>query len=266
MKSAREMNKSRLVILAAAAIACIQAVCGAQETPFDYGDVFARANGYYRANNYDKALAQYTAIISHGLESGNIYFNMGNCYFKKGDLGNAAVYYARARALIPRDSDLEANYSYLKTQLGIGSEAQGFAGGRLVRMLDRICDGASIDMLTVAIACGYVGLCLFLILSLYIGLLKKIRVVLVCVTVVACALAMVALKRKVDYWNRCAIVVAQKCEAKFEPSDSATTYFTLGQGSAVEVVESSGNWSKIRRSDGRAGWLHKDALAWLAGA
>jgi tetratricopeptide (TPR) repeat protein len=266
MKRACRMSRNRIVVLLGMALLCAHAVCWAQEKTFNYNQAFARANGYYRENKYDAALAQYDSIVAFGLESGNIYFNMGNCYYKKGDLGDAALYYARARVLIPGDRDLEANYSYLKSQLGIESDAQGFAGGRFVRMLDRIFDTASIDTLTVGLACVYLGFCLFLVLSVYFRHLRKVRVPVIGVLVVICALAMVAMKRKIDYRMRCAIVVAQKSEVKFEPLDSATTYFALGRGLAVEVVESSGNWSKIRRSDGKAGWVHTDALKRLAGA
>ena len=48
-------------------------------------------------------------ILKHGIESGNVYYNIGNCYFKSHNYGHAMLYYKKAKKFIPHDKDLNNN-------------------------------------------------------------------------------------------------------------------------------------------------------------
>ena len=78
-------------------------VCAGQGAFFDEG------NQRYQAGDFDGALERYAQILDDGLESGELYYNIGNTYFKLGELGPAILYYERARRLMPSDGDLLAN-------------------------------------------------------------------------------------------------------------------------------------------------------------
>jgi len=250
------VNKKLFITLGVAC--CMRVCCFAQEAQFDYRLACARANSLYRENKYDQALQGYESVIARGFESGNIYYNIGNCYFKKGALGKAAVSYERAGLLIPRDSDLKSNYAYLKSLLNAGPEV--FPGNRVMKLIDRATAGVDIDFLTILFSLAYTALCVFLIVSLFLAPLRRQRIPVAIIAVFLCACCAAALKRKIDYRSTCAMVIAQKSEVKFEPFEGATTYFLVGEASKVEVLETSKNWSKIRRFDAKAGWLHKEAL------
>ena len=78
-------------------------VCAGQEAFFDEG------NQRYQNGDFDGAVASYARILEAGLESGDLYYNLGNTYFKRGEIGPAILYYERARRLMPADEDLLAN-------------------------------------------------------------------------------------------------------------------------------------------------------------
>ena len=78
-------------------------VCAGQGAFFDEG------NQRYQEGDFDGALERYAQILDDGLESGELYYNIGNTYFKLGELGPAILYYERARRLMPGDGDLLAN-------------------------------------------------------------------------------------------------------------------------------------------------------------
>ena len=84
------------------------------ERESDTGYIFYKANALYEEGKYDEAIEVYTGLIDQGLESGNLYYNIGNCYFKKGELGKAIVNYERANKLIPDDSDLKSNHDFAR--------------------------------------------------------------------------------------------------------------------------------------------------------
>ena len=67
---------------------------------------FYKANSASQAGDYDGALKLYREITDSGFVSAAVYYNIANCYMKKGELGRALVGYERALRLSPRDSDL----------------------------------------------------------------------------------------------------------------------------------------------------------------
>ncbi|KJU84184.1 hypothetical protein MBAV_003620, partial [Candidatus Magnetobacterium bavaricum] len=79
-------------------------------------EVFQKASAYYAQGKYDSAIARYEGLLAAGVESGNLYYNLGNCYFKAGDIGRSILSYERAGRLIPHDPDLKANYEFVLSQ------------------------------------------------------------------------------------------------------------------------------------------------------
>ena len=75
----------------------------------------------YKNGDYSKAIENYQLIIDGGWESGSIYYNLGNSYFRQGKIGKAILYFERARLFIPRDSDLQFNEKYARSSVGIQS-------------------------------------------------------------------------------------------------------------------------------------------------
>ena len=66
---------------------------------------------------YSKAIAHYTTIIEDGgVKNGKLYYNIGNAYLLKGDIGKAIVNYRRGLELLPGDYQIEKNLEYARTQ------------------------------------------------------------------------------------------------------------------------------------------------------
>ncbi|MDX9788830.1 MAG: hypothetical protein RBT11_18780 [Desulfobacterales bacterium] len=70
---------------------------------------------YYEAKNYTEAVAVFEKLVFDGIRNGKLFYNLGNAYLKKGDLGPAVLWYERAMALISGDPDLQFNLSYAKS-------------------------------------------------------------------------------------------------------------------------------------------------------
>ena len=75
----------------------------AQEAFFDEG------NRRYREGDYAGAVELYGRILESGVESGELHYNLGNAWFRLGELGPAILHYERARRIMPRDDDLGTN-------------------------------------------------------------------------------------------------------------------------------------------------------------
>lgn len=220
---------------------------------------FQRANVYYEQGNFDEAIKQYNSILENGSESGNLYYNLGNCYFKKGQLGKALLNYEKARRFIPLDKDLESNYAYacslIKGQSAVSKKSLP------IRALNNFFEKITLDGLTILLSALYILILIAILISLFFKPCKKHALTLACLMGLFFIVCFAALREKIAILNKEAIVINEQVDAKFEPKDSATTHFTLYEGMKAEVIFSKDNWHKVRRQDNKNGWIENSALA-----
>ena len=95
-----------------AIVACVSLPAVAVESDVD--SLFSSASNHFEQKEYDLALEEYVAVADMGYESAALYFNIGNCYFKQGQLGYAILYYLRAKKLNPNDDDINANLAFAR--------------------------------------------------------------------------------------------------------------------------------------------------------
>jgi len=69
---------------------------------------------------------------------------------------------------------------------------------------------------------------------------------------------------KFQYREKHAVVVVESEDALFGPFDTATKFFPINEGMGVTILKDKGDWCKIRRNDGKIGWVKRDTLERLA--
>src|SRR6186713_201914 len=74
-------------------------------------DLLEQSNQHYMQRNFDDARKGYEELLSKNsaLNSSDLLYNIGNCYYKTGQLGKAILYYERAARLSPDDEDIQFN-------------------------------------------------------------------------------------------------------------------------------------------------------------
>ncbi|MFQ5578720.1 MAG: tetratricopeptide repeat protein, partial [Anaerolineae bacterium] len=78
--------------------------------------IMLQANRLYEAGQFAEAAQTYRQLIDRGLQNQVVYYNLGNAYFKQGDLGRAILNYRRAGRLVPRAPDIRANLTLARAQ------------------------------------------------------------------------------------------------------------------------------------------------------
>ena len=73
---------------------------------------YNEANALYRAGDFAAARRTYLEVVDAGVQDARLYYNLGNACFKAGKLGEAILWYERARRLVPHDEDIEANLRF----------------------------------------------------------------------------------------------------------------------------------------------------------
>jgi hypothetical protein len=73
-------------------------------------------------------------------------------------------------------------------------------------------------------------------------------------------LNLTVLWHKADITAKEAVVMVPEVESKFGPFDSATKFFTLREGAKVAVINCKGDWCRVKRDDGKAGWINNSDI------
>ena len=214
--------------------------------------VFYKGNTMYEEGKCDGAIREYSRLLEQGFESGNIYYNIGNCYFKKGDIGRAILNYERAKRLIPGDSDLASNYNYARSM--ITGNVTGKSMPWFKRALNKF-NFFTINSHTVFLSAVFALTVFFLLTGLFIHPLKRYYRYVLPILLLIFMAGSFSLYSRVSLLGREAVIISESADAKFEPLNNATTYFSLYEGMKVYIHESKKGWSKVERFDGKAGWI-----------
>src|SRR5439155_23225034 len=130
------------------------------ETP---NTIFFHANALYGEERWAEAAAEYERVLAAGWESGNLHFTLGNAWFRAGDVGRAVLDYERARRLLPRDPDVQANLRYARELAGDTREDAIWA-----RLLFPLAGRATGDELLGAASALYAAIMALLTVALFV--------------------------------------------------------------------------------------------------
>lgn len=231
----------------------------ADSTPPSPQTTFFHANALYKDAQYNAAAREYEELLHSGLESGPVYFNLGNAYFKAGERGKAILNYERARRFMPRDPDLEANLAYARSLTGADACVPVFWQRLVFPLADRMNSSRLVWVASI------VYTLMLLTLAGYWLWPRRPRWLVYVTTSLGVLLivAVTSLGRQVlanDWQDRAVVVSAGGTSARFEPADNGTVHFVLKEGTSVRILDTRQGWLQVARCDGRRGWIPKTTV------
>ena len=224
-------------------------------------EAMLRGNQSYEAGQYAEAVTVYEAIIAAGIQNSDVYYNLGNAYFKQGDLGRAVLNYLRAQRLTPRDDDVVSNLAFARTQTVDKLDA---TSGGLANWVQVVEDWLTLNEAIVLALFLWVLICYFAVLAI---LLPRHRHIFGWV-IVGVALVLVvggisiANRLYADWRYPAAVIVAQEVEITSGPggSDQYLAEFTLHAGAEVNLLEERPGWRRIALPGDLQGWAPAEAM------
>jgi len=224
----------------------------------DVKKTFLEAKSYYDKGEYDKAIGAYETLLSDGFKSGNLYYNLGNCYLKKKSVSKAIINYERAERIIPRDSDLAFNLVYARSLMK--QQDLPVTTNILIAALIRAGGHFTLqENIKISFALYY-GIIFLAVLMLFF---RSTRWYLIPVTVLMLIILLsesVPIVYGLQEVKRAAIVTAAITDARFEPLKDANVHFPLYEGMKIYVLREKGEWLRVKRPDGRIGWVEGAAV------
>lgn len=224
---------------------------------------FEKGNALYKNLKYKEAAVAYENVLKEDkLQSAELYFNLGNCYYRLNQVAPAIYNYEKALVLKPNDAATLNNLKFAKKltideikevpKVGFAKLIQNFTGVFHYNTWAWI--SVSISFVFLLCFIGYYFSELTRAKRLYfIGMFVFLFVLLLCV---AAAIS----ERDHFKNNRPAIVFAEIAEVYNEPQKTGAAIFVLHEGAKVYVNESVDSWKKIELTDGTEGWIQTSAI------
>ncbi|NQT95073.1 MAG: hypothetical protein HQ572_01350 [Candidatus Omnitrophica bacterium] len=216
---------------------------------------FEEASRLYSDSLFEKAAERYESILKSGDKSANLYYNLGNAYFKLGSLGKAILNYERAKRLMPYDASLRSNLEYAYSLV----EEPPMEKSRiwLRRRVRNFLDSFTIDGLTKLLSLIYLIALGLLALLIFKSQLRRLLMnsIFALIVVFMFTLTLLCINVYRTETLQSAVIITREANARFEPIEGGTVHYKLYEGLMVEVLKTRGQWSQIRREDGKIGWL-----------
>ena len=217
----------------------------------------AEADSAYVRGQYQQAIAQYEELLKQGA-SADLYYNLGNAYYRTENIPEAVLNYERALLLSPGDRDIRFNLQIARSKTfdKIVPESEMF----FVTWYRSLVSLMSVDGWA---RTALVALALTIILLLVYLFSEKLwlrkagffgGVALLVLFVVA---NIFAWQQKEELLHRKgAIIFAPAVTVKSTPAANGTDLFILHEGTKVDITDGSmKDWKEIRIADGKEGWI-----------
>lgn len=211
----------------------------------------------YTKEDYSKAIELYETLLKSRGESAEIYYNLGNAYYKANKIAPAILNYERALLLDPGDGDIRFNLQ-LARQKSV-DKIEPIGDFFLTQWFESIQNmGAADSWAKLGIVCFilFIGCLILFFFSRWIRL-KKIGFYLGVLLLLMVIFSNIFAKHQKDeLLNRTgAIVFIPTVTVKSSPDASGTDLFVLHEGTKVSVKSKLGEWSEIELEDGNVGWM-----------
>ena len=201
----------------------------------------------------------YETLTQSGQASAALYFNLGNAFFKSGQIGRAIAAYREAEEITPRDPDLRANLQFARNQ----TPSPTLTPGRWQRWLGRLTLN---EWTVLAAGALWLWLLLLALLQWRPALKPGLRGYLYGLAVIGLALsACVLFSLRQTRFTRTAIVVAGEAIVRYGPLPESPAAFTVHDGAELQVLDQKDEWLRVSAGPRRVGWLHRDQTLLLSG-
>lgn len=223
--------------------------------------LFSQANTYYAEGNYAEAAAQYEQIIASTSDEMSsdyavVYYNLGNAYFKQGELAQSILAYERALRLQPSLKDAKHNLQFAQSRIvdNIEDTHSFFLSNWLKAVRNALSERTWVMLSISLFLLTLVGF-FFFAFSHTIWLRKTaFYTSLVALLISVCACANAGSLHQRDTERAEAIITQGIVNAKASPDRSGTELFTIHEGTKVKITETIGEWCCIEVGN-NIGWM-----------
>jgi len=225
-------------------------------------ELFSKANSLYKNGNHQEAINLYEQLTNDNLVSSELYFNLGNCYYKLNKVAPSIYNYEKALKLNPKNEDAQNNLVF----------ANRLTLDRIETLPETIFQKINSSYLKkIALnTWSYFSIVLTLLLTLFFLLFhyaynpiyKRLFFILSSISLL---LFVITFSISFNQYsaqknNKEAIIFVTETSIQSEPTTNANEAFVLHEGTKVFIIDKVDSWLKIKLIDGKIGWILSEKL------
>jgi tetratricopeptide (TPR) repeat protein len=215
----------------------------------DQNSAFAKANQDYSEGHFQEAVDGYENLAKSGQRSANLFYDLGNAWFRLGNFGEAILNYERALALDPHHPEAAANLLLAR------DEARALELKR--NGLDRYIGAGTSTQYSIAASIAF---WFVLFGTTHLFFLRRRSAALVSLT--SFSIIVFAGTTFALYWletgsngSSLAIVTGRNIEGRLATADNASSVLALPPGSEIKILNERGDWIYAALPNDLRGWI-----------
>ena len=229
-------------------------VCFAQGA----GDIFRQANDAYTGGNFDEAVKLYEDILyKQNMKSHELYYNLGNAYYRIKKPGKAVLSWERALTVNPRDKDTRHNIRFIQARLFAAEQGKA-ALEIILGWLEKL---ATLNEVAVLAGIWYSAVILFLLGYIFLKRSIFLKSAIFSGIILGLCISWMVIVYRYHIILPRAIITTAAAEVHNGPDETFKVGFTVTEGTETVLLRVSGAWQEIGIPNrGLKGWVKKDTV------
>ena len=223
--------------------------------------LYIEANKALIAENYDDAIVKYESILKDGYESAELYYNLGNAYYRSEQLGKSIWAYSNALVIAPRNRDVAHNLAIANAQIVDRIEMPKsfifITFYRLFKSIMTTYEWILIGSFLIFIKSIHFSVMKF---GLFGGKMYKMTSTILISLIIL--VHIFSLDSYIDKQRKnSAVVISNNVNAYSGPFyGSSSILFQINEGIKVDISNQQKDWLEIILIDGKKGWIPSESV------
>jgi len=220
-------------------------------------EVFQTASQSYENKDFAQSLQQFLSIENEGIINADLYYNIGNCYFRLNQIGKAILYYEKALKVDSHHNAAKRNLKYVLTftKDKQADDETDF----LSSFKEKIFSFFSLNFLCVSSLFFFIAIILMIniIIIKFRNREKTVPIFIISIFVVFLVISGILsfLKFNSYHQENQAVLISSTVIGYSGPDEEFTRVFTIHEGMIFEIEKQENDWSLIKLPNGLGGWI-----------